>query len=257
MTFNKIGWCHFTVGFWSGCTEVSPACDNCYAREMLQNRFGLVTWGAKQPRRPSLENAAKELRRINNKAKRDGIRYRVFINSASDTFDAEVPDEWRDALFESIRQAPHIDALVLTKRPTLARRYRESGFADEKQAHRTQWPPNLHLGVTIETPQYLWRIGEMPIAGGIRFVSIEPMLATFLPCDVAEIVRRVGWVIVGGERDRDFRAMDMGSVRLVRDACRLAGAPFYFKQMAGVNPKDEQIPEDLRIREFPEGWAQR
>ncbi len=49
--------------------------------------------------------------------------------------------------------------------------------------------------------------------------------------------------------------MDMGSVRLVRDACRLAGVPLYFKQMAGTNPKDEQIPDDLRIREFPEGWA--
>lgn len=248
MDFNKIGWCHFTNGYWSGCTEVSPACDNCYARVIMQDRFKRVTWGAHQPRLPSLENARKRTRSIAAKAKKDGIRYRVFINSASDTFDAEVPDEWRHFLFEDIKNHPEIDFLLLTKRPGIASRYHDRFFRDGDESI---WPRNAWLGVTVESPQYLWRLKQLPRTPAPCFASIEPMIEPFSVEDIRNLVFYANWVIVGGERSSNPRPIDLANAELIQDACRRGGVPFYFKQVSGRNPKDTDIPPHLQTRQFP------
>jgi protein gp37 len=48
---SNISWCDHTFNPWIGCTAVSAACDLCYARTLMQDRYGRVTWGPGQPRR--------------------------------------------------------------------------------------------------------------------------------------------------------------------------------------------------------------
>lgn len=219
---------------------------------MLQDRFKRVEWGKDKPRFPSFDNATKFIASIARKAERDNERYRIFINSASDTFDAEVPDEWRHRIFADANAFPQVDFLLLTKRPSVAMRYWHKNLKlyDGSNPEDNLWPKNAWFGVTVESPQYLWRLDRLPPAP-VRFASIEPMIEPFDFDEIRKLVGRVDWLIVGGERGKDARPIDLDNVRRIQDACRRKGVAFYFKQVSGLNPKDEEIPEDLRVREFP------
>jgi protein gp37 len=120
--FNAIGWCHFTVNFWWGCAKVSPACAHCYA-EFLSKIWskGRATWGPNGARWIRTEAALSELRGYARLAKKTGQRFRIFINSMSDTFeDRRDLDAPRAALFAAALEpeiAEWLDLLLLTKRP--------------------------------------------------------------------------------------------------------------------------------------------
>lgn len=116
-----IEWCDATVNFWIGCTKVSAACDHCYA-EALAARFGLATWGHGAPR-VRTRSAVATAFKLDRKAAKRGVRLKVFSNSMSDFFDAEVPDEWRDEAMAVMALTPNLDWLVLTKRPKVMRGY--------------------------------------------------------------------------------------------------------------------------------------
>lgn len=119
---SKIEWTDHTFNPWIGCTKVSPACDNCYA-ETFAKRTGGPKWGKDEPRRlTSHANWQKPLA-WDRKAARLGVRYRVFCASLADVFDVEVPDDWRDRLLALIAATPHLDWLLLTKRPKVAADY--------------------------------------------------------------------------------------------------------------------------------------
>ena len=65
----------------------------------------------------------------------------------------------------------------------------------------------------------------------------------------------VNWVIVGGESGQKARPMQIEWARSLRDQCQAAGVSFFMKQLGGVADKRHDLkdmPEDLRIREFPE-----
>ena len=42
---TNIEWADKTFNPWIGCTKVSPACDNCYAENLMDTRFSKVQWG--------------------------------------------------------------------------------------------------------------------------------------------------------------------------------------------------------------------
>lgn len=259
---SKIEWTDHTQNFWIGCTPVSPACDHCYA-QTLSERYGWAEWGAGKPRhRTSPANWQKPLA-WNRKAAKLGIRYRVFANSLSDFFDAEVPDAWRDDAMKVIEATPNLDWLLLTKRPKVAR---------DCFKRRGSVPANAWIGTTVENqPMAEARIPELlQIPARVHFLSMEPLLG---PVDLAHIQvtspdehtvfrtinaltggrghgskfgytdaidcpgQRIGWVIVGGESGKGWRKIDTSSVRSLRDQCQAAGVPFLFKQWAGLNPK--------------------
>ena len=117
-------------------------------------------------------------------------------------------------------------------------------------------PPNIWLGVTVENQQRA--DGRIPLLlqcpATVRYVSIEPMLGPVdldaywgAPEGLGEPVG-LDWIIVGGETGPGARPMNPDWARDVRDQCKAAGVPFFFKQMAGKAP----IPDDLMIREWPE-----
>ena len=162
---SKIEWTHHTFNPWVGCTEVSPACDSCYARTLMQDRFKKVEWGHGKERILASDAAWKKPLTWNRRAEKNGVRERVFCASLADIFDTEVPDAWRDRVFDLIRQTPHLDWLLLTKRAAKAvSYYKESG---------KPWPQNAWIGVTVESPKYLNRLMTIQsIPAPVIFASV-------------------------------------------------------------------------------------
>jgi protein gp37 len=90
------------------------------------------------------------------------------------------------------------------------------------------------MGVSVESADYTWRIDHLRQTGAfVRFLSVEPLLGPITQLDLLNI----HWVIVGGESGPGARPMDKEWVTKIRDQCRQASVPFFFKQWGGVNKK--------------------
>lgn len=217
---TAIEWADDTANFWEGCTQVSPACDFCYAMARAK-RYGTVEWNG-PPRR--VKAGATTLRRSNARAKAEGRRRLVFINSISDTFDNRAPEDWRREMFDAIKAAPHITALILTKR---------IGNAIPMSINAGGFPRNAALGATFCNQDEIERDGDKLAAAGAllhvpTFASIEPMLGPILLTH--KLLVTLGAVIVGGESGPEARPMHPDWVRALRDQCVRKCVPFHFKQ---------------------------
>lgn len=277
---SKIEWTDHTWNPWIGCTRVSQGCVNCYA-EALAKRYGKAEWGpAAQRVRTSADNWRKPLQ-WNRKAEREGRRYKVFCASLADVFeDNDQVAWWRAELFDMIASTPNLDWLLLTKRPeNIIPALRAIPVLKRDNLYDHLWLkgrfPNVWLGTSVENQAMADK--RIPILAGIpaavRFLSCEPLLG---PVDLSPYMGGeyltgvewggmqetayeppdVHWVIVGGESGPKARQMEADWVRSVRDQCNSAGVAFFVKQMGGVRDKRGELsdlPEDLRIREYPEG----
>jgi protein gp37 len=165
-----------------------------------------------------------------------------------DVFDAEVPKQWRDDLWQLIHECADLDWLLLTKRPENIDRMLPSTWD-----YTGPWP-QVWLGTTVAAESEMGRIGTLSmLPAAVRFVSFEP-LVDLPPVLAMPAWGAIDWAIVGGESGPGARAMDPDWARYIRDACRQTEAAFLMKQMGG-NPdarkRLDQMPEDLRIREYP------
>jgi len=149
---------------------------------------------------------------------------RVFVNSMSDLFHEKVPERFIQKVFGVMVQAQQHSFQVLTKR------------ADRLAmlAPRLPWPQNVWMGVTVESAAYVNRVDLLrTVPAAVRFLSIEPLLGAIPNLDLTGI----HWVIAGGESGPGARPMDPDWVRDIRDQCRAAKVPFFFKQWGGVRKK--------------------
>jgi len=269
---TKIEWCDATINFWWGCTKVSPGCAHCYA-ESLSYRFGDDIWGKGKPRR-KIKGAVAMAEKLNrqylerNPEPHQGIeqRPRVFCSSMADWLDPEVPIEWLAEMLDTIRRTPHLDWLLLTKRPELWRELIESAMLSlklnstpEKGRYGDGWelydwlgnwncgdaPQNVWIGTSVEDQK---RADEripalLEIPAKVRFLSCEPLLGpvdlgaliTFIPDDThwiecCPIIVGIHWVIVGGESGPYARPMQPDWARGLLWQCCKANVPFFFKQ---------------------------
>jgi protein gp37 len=194
---TKIEWATHTFNPWVGCTKVSPACDHCYAENLMDSRLHVVQWGPGQPRRRTKARTWNDPVRWNEEAQGTGVRPRVFCASLADVFDNEVPVEWRHDLFELISVTPNLDWLLLTKRignvskmiNGIAEAPRLGSHEGDLMAHRWRKgdvPRNVWLGATICTQEEAARDVPKLLAtpAAKRFVSMEPLLG---PVDLARI----------------------------------------------------------------------
>jgi protein gp37 len=148
----------------------------------------------------------------------------IFVNSMSDLFHPSVPDEFIHQVFEVIAETPQHTYQVLTKRSKRLAEMRD----------RLHWPDNLWMGVSVESTRYAFRIDHLRrVDATVRFVSAEPLLGPLPSIDLEGI----HWLIAGGESGRGARPMDPGWVTDLRDQCREAEVPFFFKQWGGHTPK--------------------
>lgn len=174
---SKIEWTDHTINFWWGCTKVSEACRYCYAALLDAMRGplfdeGRVHWGPNAPRWVKIDSATKDVRRFAKKGAKLGIRYRVFVNSMSDTFEdhPQLPAA-REILFAEIEKHPGMDFLLLTKRPENVRGMVPPHWLEN-------WPAHVWMGTTVENQEMAdKRIPELlNIPARIRFLSCEPLL---------------------------------------------------------------------------------
>ncbi len=289
---SAIEWTHHTVNFWWGCAKVSPACAHCYA-EGQAARFYPGLWGADGERRIRIEAARREAFRYERQAAKEGRRLRVFTNSMADFFedrrDLDLP---RLEALDVIRQTPHLDWMILTKRPErimdllracLVPTYRQERY--ELNGWLEEWfagnpPANVWLGTTVEdqerADQRIPHLLKAPAA--IRFVSMEPLLGPVNLCGLGVHKgwcpthdfrggfchgpcpddRRLDWVICGGESGRQARPMHPDWARSLRDQCAAAGVPFLFKQWGEWGASHEHLatgePRFCVFRDF-DHWA--
>lgn len=241
---TQIGWTDHTFNPWVGCTKVSEACRNCYA-ESWAKRSGLVKWGENAARRRTSTANWKQPLKWNRDAMLAGVRRRVFCASLADVFeDRDELIPWREDLFSLIHDTPHLDWLLLTKRPENILQLR-NGF----------YSPNLWLGTTVESENHTERIDALVQCGfmaAVLFLSCEPLFSSInldswlcscpTKCDetggsiICTENGSVDWVIAGGESGPKHRPLNVDHVRSLRDQCLQAGVPFFFKQHGGRTP---------------------
>lgn len=247
---------------WIGCTKVSPGCQFCYAEEMMARRWGKVQWGLQGERKRTSEDNWDKLRQWNRKAREAGRRAQVFVASLADVFEdnPQVAD-WREYFLNRMLLFQHLNFLLLTKRPENIPGMVLPGWMDEI------WPANVWVGTSVENQEYAdKRIPALlEVPAPVRFLSCEPLLgpvdlwhwlrpSDYVPANLP-LPRRIEWVIVGGESGGKARPMNLDWARQIRDDCAKAGTAFFMKQVGGTRDKGErleQIPPDLRIRQFPQ-----
>jgi protein gp37 len=266
---SKIEWTEQTWNPVTGCTEVSPGCDHCYAKTLaerwrgvpghaFENGFDLTL----HPERLQAPLGWKKPRR-------------VFVNSMSDLFHRDIPDEFIAQVFATMTFAAQHTFQVLTKRPDRMRRLlpkladgrvlgkalsldvvirgdRAQTEAVAGHAVARSWPAkNVWLGVSIESNAYAWRadmLRETPAA--VRWISAEPLLG---PLDAVDLTG-IDWLVCGGESGHGARPMDPAWARDLRDRCVAASIPFFLKQLGGARDKrggEDAVLDGRRWLEYP------
>ncbi len=212
---SSIEWTDATWNPVTGCTQVSPGCDHCYALSFAE-RFRNVSGHYFEPGfdltlRPNMLEMPTKWRSPK----------RIFVNSMSDLFHKDVPDSYIDMVFLQMEVVPRHVYQILTKRPERMRRY------ISKRYDRRAVPQQIWLGVSIENNDYAWRANMLrEVRADIRFLSVEPMIGPVNSVDLSGMA----WVIAGGESGHGHRPVEAAWVRELRDRCISLGIRFFFKQ---------------------------
>ena len=215
---SSIEWTGSTWNPVTGCTKISPGCKHCYAERMATR---LRAMG-----QPNYVNGFRST--VHEHMLDVPLRWKkpqtIFVNSMSDLFHEAVPTPFIRRVFDVMRLAHWHRFQVLTKR---SERLLEL-------SPELPWPPNVWMGVSVETETYSSRIDHLRGTGAkVKFLSLEPLLGPLSSLDL----RGIDWAIVGGESGPGARPMQAAWVVDIRDKCRKKKVPFFFKQWGGVRKK--------------------
>jgi protein gp37 len=234
---SAIEWTDATWNPVTGCTKVSPGCDNCYAARFSERFRGV-------PGHPFESGFDLTLRpeRISQPLGWKKPRM-IFVNSMSDLFHKEIPKSHIAKVFDTMEKADWHIYQVLTKRSSLLRRF----LNDRYSAHKA--PPHIWFGVSVEDERAASRIPHLQGANAsIRFLSVEPLIGPIKKLDL----RGIDWVIVGGESGPRARPIDPRWAIDIRNQCVRAKVAFFFKQWGGRSPKaGGRLLEGQEWNEFP------
>lgn len=298
-----IAWSDATWNPVTGCTKISEGCRHCYAERVWprmaasQGRYFGREFGDVMVHPEALEIPLRWRR-----------PRKIFVNSMSDLFHESIPDDFIDQVFAVMALAKQHTFQILTKRPDRMKAYMDLTY-DNREHAISGWMlriskedhgildlplSNVWLGVSAEDQKTLNE--RIPVLlstpAAFRWVSIEPMIGPvsfrwaswqsgrFMETEDGQMVRnhldglrRLDWVVVGGESGPEARSMEAGWVRILIEQCREANVPFFLKQLGSSfrNPEEwkagsplkmrpmdrkgadpEEWAEDLRVREIPE-----
>lgn len=264
---TKIEWADLTINPTRGCQHCSPGCDNCYAERFAarlalnpqsgKSYAGLVDFKGKWTGRIS-DYDLSVFDRLPKTPKR------IFVGSMTDLFFCGVNDTPRQALttvegttYEFAPDIMHARlAMILIELGKLPQ-HTFMFLTKRAKAMREVMPlmlnhplPNLWLGVTVCNRDELWKLDvlrETPAA--LRYVSFEPLLSDLGAVDLSGI----GWVICGGETGPGARPMHPDWVRGLRDQCKAAEVPFFFKSWGEWLPCSD-CPDDLDFEKHASGF---
>jgi protein gp37 len=227
-----IEWTEATWNPTTGCTKVSPGCDRCYAEQITlrfpknyPNGFALTL-------RPSALDLPLRWRRPRM----------IFVNSMSDLFHADVPDDYIADVFDVMARAHQHTFQVLTKRAVRL----------ASLARRLPWPKNVWMGVSVETSEFAWRVDYLrSVPAAVRFISAEPLLGPLANLNLTGI----DWLIAGGESQRGARPAATEWFREIKDRCLRGNVAFFLKQLGGYPSKRggaEALLDGSRWTELPQ-----
>ncbi len=229
-----IEWTDTTWNPVTGCTRVSTGCDYCYAATLSHRLLGKVY----RSRAPVVDT---------DFARHDPFAVRlwperleqplnwqeprlVFVNSMSDVFHSDIPDDYLRDMFAVMILASWHTFQVLTKRPGRAARFLER---NPDILDGAELPSHIWIGTSIENQDVAYRANHLrDVPARIRFLSCEPLLGP-LRIDLTDI----HWVIAGGESGPQRRPMKEEWALQIRDLCLESRVPFFFKQWGGRTPK--------------------
>ena len=212
---SKIEWTELTWNPVTGCTKISHGCKYCYAQRMSMRLQAMGLEKYKNGFSVAVHESTLD------KPLRLHQPHLIFVNSMSDLFHKSVSSEFIEAVFDVMNRASQHTFQVLTKRP---RRVVQLG-------ERLSWTPNIWLGTSIESDQWLGRLAQLKETNAkVKFLSLEPLLGPLSSLRLEGI----DWVIVGGESGPHARPMEESWVREIRDNCLKSNVPFFFKQWGGV-----------------------
>jgi len=270
---TKIEWCKNKDGSqgktWNpvtGCTKISPGCQNCYAERVSKRLRGRCGYPAEDPFRVTLHPERLE----------EPLRWRkpskIFVCSMGDLFHEAVPDDFIARVWHTMAISQEHVFQILTKRPDRMAKWIDrvgdyQGYKTHNgEPHKAdggsgivvgfrKWPlPNVWLGVTVENQEQADK--RIPIllqiTAAVRFVSVEPMLGPVdlfsndylggcINCEVCldnpetfinrTQDRKIDWVICGSESGPNRRPANIEWIRSLENQCVAAGVPFFLKQM--------------------------
>lgn len=245
---TKIEWTEATWNPVTGCAKVSQGCKHCYAER---------DW-ARLSANPKTRYFGRKFTDVacHEDVLELPLRWskprRIFVNSMSDLFHPDVPDEFIRAVFATMAAARQHTFQVLTKRPE-----RMLGLLDLWDCAGVTLRegcgvalPNVWLGVSAENQETLDERARLLLQtpAAVRWISAEPLLGPVdcraylqrIPCYCHDggLHPRIDWVVVGGESGPHARPMHPDWARALRDQCAAVGVPFLFKQWGEWAPYD-------------------
>ena len=277
---SKIVWTEATWNPVSGCSKVSEGCRNCYAEREWSRLSKLVPAYAGR----NFEDVACHPDRLAQPLRWKRPR-KIFVNSMSDLFHPDVPEDFIDRVFAIMALCPHHTFQILTKRPERMRdylsknrrenwayaavhdwgKYDPDGIFDHL-AYAEGPLPNVWLGVSVEDQKTADE--RIPLLLGtpsaLRWVSIEPMIGPIVLEEVPvgmfgplrwkgspEGLSKIDWIVVGGESGPTARPMEAEWVRKIKDECEEAKVPLFVKQLGAAysDPVDGIAGSALKISE--------
>jgi protein gp37 len=235
---SKIEWTEATWNPIRGCLKISPGCKHCYAQTFAERFRGVPGHPYEHGFDPRLVPG-----KLLEPLRWSGPRT-VFVNSMSDLFQDIVPDGYVNAVAAVMHRVYWHTYQVLTKR---SERLRDVLSTSLREAAAS---PHIWWGVSVEDRKYglprIDHLRETPAA--VRFLSVEPLLEDLGSIDLSGI----HWVIVGGESGPGARPMREEWVKSLRDQCRTARVPFFFKQWGGVQKgKHGRVLDNRTYDEMP------
>ncbi|MFC0241516.1 phage Gp37/Gp68 family protein [Rhodopseudomonas telluris] len=224
MAETSIEWTDATWNPVAGCTIISAGCTNCYAMEMARRlqamnipKYKGLT--RKSGKRTIWNGVVREDHEALNIPMRWKKPRKIFVNSMSDLFHDRVSDDFILRVWEVMRDTPHHNYQILTKRPDRMGALLRSRIPKALA--------NVWLGTSVESGEATERIDYLRnVPAAIRFISFEPLIAPVGLVDLHEI----DWAIVGGESGRGARPIKEAWIDDIYDQCQLHNTAFFFKQ---------------------------
>ena len=218
MALSGIEWTEMTWNPTTGCTKISAGCKFCYAEVM-----------------------SRRLKAMGIDKYKDGFKLRthedslltpyswkspkiVFVNSMSDMFHKDVPLAFIKKVFHTMNNCPQHTFQVLTKRSDILLKHHKE----------LTWTHNIWMGVSVEDERVMYRIDDLRETNAkTKFLSCEPLIGPLFKMNL----KKIDWVIVGGESGRMPREMEPDWVLDIQDQCKKSKTVFFFKQWGGTNKK--------------------
>jgi protein gp37 len=248
---TDITWTSFSLNAWAGCTPIpgtanAPSgCDICYARTYAERKWP-ARWGTGQPRH-LFKDWRQRARRLDKMAAESALRFSVFALSLGDWLDPEILPIWREDLIAVIEETHHLDWLLLTHRPQLARQVLPSSWI-------ANLPPHVWPGATLDHAAYAHRWHSLLDTWGTTgrcWVSAEPLATSLAAVDLSA----ASVVIVGGASNTTSPTWHLPT-DIVTELLNAYPGHVHFKQWGTVaGPTTNRILTDRSVNDTLYDWT--